>query len=115
VTAFDAMWSVTSLMARFSPYQSERFFTSKVNRGAVSALGGGWVGFSARSTTVESGFAISKLTIRQKKLNDRCRSPAGQDSHDHINAKNSSDQDEGSRPGLAMPIVVGRDGVSKNL
>src|SRR5882724_4517332 len=115
VTAFDAMSSVTSLMARFSPYQSERFFTSKVNRGAVSAVERGSVGFSARSTTVGSGFAISKLTIRRKKLDDRCRSPAGQNSHQHINAKDSGDQDQGAGPSLAMPIVVGRDGVSKNL
>src|SRR4029450_11679985 len=115
VTAFDAMLSVTSLIARFSPYQSERFFTSKVNGGAGSELGGGSADLSTCLTTVGSGFAISKLTIRQKKLNDRCHSPSGEDSHDHINAKNSSDQDEGAGPGLAMPIVVGRDGVSKNL
>src|SRR5438034_8380390 len=104
VTAFDAISSVTSLMARFSPYHSERFFTSKVKRGAVSALWGDSVGFSARSTTVESGFSISKLTIRQKKLNDRCRSPARQDSHDQINATNPRDQYAGAAPGLARPI-----------
>src|SRR5881396_2469905 len=78
VTAFDATSSVTSLMARFSPYQSERFFTSKVNRGADPAAGGGSADLSTRSTTVGSEFAISKLTIRQEKLHDRCRSPAGQ-------------------------------------
>src|SRR4030095_1801440 len=100
VTAFDAMSSVTSLMARFSPYQSERLFTSQVNRAALSPVV--WVssGFPAHTTTVVSEFAISKLTIRRKKLDDRCRSPAGEDSHDHINAKNYSDQDEGAGPGL---------------
>src|SRR5947208_4490004 len=66
VTAFDATSSVTSLMARFWPYQIERFFTAKVNGGAGSAVGGGSARLSTRSTTVGSGFAISKLTILKK-------------------------------------------------
>jgi hypothetical protein len=41
VTAFEATSSVTLSMARFSPYQIERFFTAKVNGGAGSMLGVG--------------------------------------------------------------------------
>src|SRR5438034_3296185 len=111
VTAFDAMSSVTLSMARFSPYQIERFFTWKVNGGEGSDAGGGSTGRSTRSTTVGSGLAISKLTIRQENLDDRCRSSASQYPYDDVEAKNSSNEHESAGPGLAMPIVVRRDGV----
>ena len=51
VTALEAMSRLTFSMARFSPYQIETFFASKVNFGAGSALTGGWAGRSTRSVT----------------------------------------------------------------
>src|SRR5204862_6840137 len=71
VTAFDATSSVTSLMARFSPYQIERFFTSNVNGGAGSAVEGRWAGLWTRSATVGCGVAISEVAIRRTTLNER--------------------------------------------
>src|SRR6266481_6333659 len=117
VTAFDAISRVTSSMARFSPYQTDRFFTWKVNGVVGSAVDVevGSIARSARSTTVRSGVAITKLTIRKRKLDQRCRTPASQNSNHHINAKNPSDEHERAGPSLAMPIVIGRNGVSKNL
>src|SRR5437016_9839333 len=94
VTAFDAISRVTSSMARFSAYQTDRFFTSKVN-GAAGSDVDVEVGSAARSTcstTVGSGVAISKLTIRKKKLDERCGSSASQNSNHHINAKNPGDE-----------------------
>src|SRR5205809_1802394 len=49
VTAFEATPRVTLSMARFSPYQIERFFTSNVHAVGVSASGGGAVPCSIRS------------------------------------------------------------------
>jgi hypothetical protein len=63
VTAFEAMSRLTFSMARFSPYQIETFFASKVNFGAGSALTGGWAGRSMRSVTLCSGVVIMTLTI----------------------------------------------------
>src|SRR6266513_1998681 len=114
VTAFDAISRVTSSMARFSPYQTERFFTGKVNVAAGSGVQGRSAARS-RSITVRSGVAITKLTIRKRKLDQRCRTPASQNSNHHINAKNPGDEHERASPSLAMPIVIGRNGVSKNL
>src|SRR6266478_9398797 len=108
VTAFDAMSSVTSSIARFSPYQTERFFTWKVHNGAGSGVGACSAARSTRSATVGSGFAISKLTIRKKTLDDRYGPTASENSHQHINAKNPRDEDERAGPSLAVPIVVGR-------
>src|SRR6266581_795807 len=71
VTAFDAMSSVTSSIARLSPYQTDRLFTWKVDTGRGSGVGAGSAASSTRSTTVGSGVAISKLTIREKTLDDR--------------------------------------------
>jgi hypothetical protein len=63
VTALDAMSRLTFSMARFSPYQIETFFASKVNFGAGSALTGGWGGRSMRSVTLCSGVVIMTLII----------------------------------------------------
>src|SRR5882724_11165709 len=117
VTAFDAISRVTSSMARFSPYQTDRFFTWKVNCAAGSEVDVevGSAACSARSTTARSGVAITKLTIRKRKLDKRCCTPASQNSNHHINAKNPGDEHERAGPSLAMPIVIGRNGVSKNL
>src|SRR6266436_1189666 len=117
VTAFDAISRVTSSMARFSPYQTDRFFTWKVNGTADSDVDVeiGSVDRSARSITVRSGVAITKLTIRKTKLDHGRRTPACKNSNHNVNAKNPGDEDEGAGPSLAMPIVVRRDGVSKNL
>src|SRR5205823_15020143 len=41
--------------------------------------------------------------------------PASQESHQYINAKNARDEDERAGPSLAMPIVVRRDCIGKNL
>ena len=53
-------------MARFSPYQIDTFFASKVNFGAGSLLAGGWAAPSTRSVTLCSGVAIAKLSIRER-------------------------------------------------
>src|SRR6266498_3690038 len=115
VTAFDAMSSVTSSMARFSPYQTERSFTWKVHGGAGSGVGACSVAGSARSITVRSGVAITKLTIRKRKLDHGRRTSACKNSNHNINAKNPGDEHKRAGPSLAMPIVIGRNGVSKNL
>src|SRR5207247_10518904 len=70
---------------------------------------------SARAITVRTGVDITKVTIRKRKLDKRCRTPASQNSNHHINAKNPGDEHERAGPSLAMPIVIGRNGVSKNL
>ena len=117
VTAFDVISRVISSIARFSPYQTDRFFTWNVNGAAGSDddVEVGSVACSARSTTVGSGVAISKLTIRKGKLDKRCRTPASQNSNHHINAKNPGDEHERAGPSLAMPIIIGRNCVGKNL
>src|SRR4030095_16857884 len=48
-------------------------------------------------------------------LNNGCSPPASQDSHQHINAKNPCDEHQRTGPGLAMPIVIGRNCIRKNL
>ena len=63
VTAFEATPRVTLSMARFSPYQIERFFTSNVHAAGVSASGGGAVPCSIRSITVRSGVSITRWSI----------------------------------------------------
>src|SRR5258707_602327 len=40
---------------------------------------------------------------------------ASQDSYKHINAENSGDEHERAGPSLAVPVVVGRDRIGKNL
>src|SRR5437870_4973122 len=65
VTALEAMLRLTFSMARFSPYQIDTFFASKVNFGAGSLLAGGWAGPSTRSVTLCSGVAITKLSMRE--------------------------------------------------
>src|SRR6266480_2195190 len=57
VTAFDVISRVISSIARFSPYQTDRFFTWNVNGAAGSDddVEVGSVACSARSTTVGSG------------------------------------------------------------
>jgi hypothetical protein len=65
VTALEAMLRLTSSMARFSPYQIDTFFASKVSFGAGSLLADGWAELSTRSVTLCSGVAIIKLSIRE--------------------------------------------------
>src|SRR2546428_2509300 len=65
VTALEAMLRLTFSMARFSPYQIDTFFASKVNFGAGSLLAGGPAGPSARPVTLCSRGAITQLSMRE--------------------------------------------------
>ena len=48
-------------------------------------------------------------------LDDWRTASASQDSYKHINAENSGDEHERASPSLAVPVVVGRDRIGKNL
>ena len=63
VTALEAMSSVTLSMARFSPYQIERFFIRNVHAGSSSSARVGPTGLSMRSITLRSGMVITELPI----------------------------------------------------
>src|SRR6266404_7714807 len=108
VTALDAMSSVTSSTARFSPYQIERFLTRNVYAGISSVVDGASVIRSTASITLRSGVAITKFSIRER-LDHRRRMPASQNSNYYINAKNACDEHERPGPGLAVPVVIGRN------
>src|SRR5262249_18429141 len=97
----------------FSPYQIDIFFTRNVDARAVSLL----EGTSPNSTppsAIGSDVGISKFSI-DKSSHGRCPTATSQNSNQHINAKNASNEHERASPGLAMPIFVGRNGVCKNL
>src|SRR5262249_6900597 len=109
----EAMSSVTSCIARFSPYQIDMFFTWNVDARAVSLF----EGTSPNSTppsAIRSDVGISKFSI-DKSSHGRCPTAPSQNSNQHINAENTGDEHEGAGPSLAMPIFVGRNGVCKNL
>src|SRR5262249_52843710 len=76
VTALEAISIVTLSMARFSPYQIERFFTSNVRAGTDSSTGGGSTGRSTRSAAVRSGVVMVKLSIGRDVIPQRLHAPA---------------------------------------
>src|SRR5262249_30209036 len=106
--------SVTSCIARFSPYQIDMFLTSNVCSGGISASGGGADPRSRRSMTVCSGISMTKSSICKPLRNGPC-TPSSHNSNQYINAKNTGDEQESASPSLSMPIIVGRNGIGKNL
>src|SRR6476620_5521852 len=77
-------------------------------------LGPGSAGCSTCSITLPSGVAITKFSIRECLYNRHPASP-GQNSHQHVNAENARDEHKGAGPRLTMPVVIGRNGIGKNL
>src|SRR5438270_9800073 len=48
-------------------------------------------------------------------LDDGRCTPPRQDSNNYVNAKNARDEHQRAGPSLAMPVVIGRDCIGKNL
>src|SRR5947199_2907139 len=99
VTAFDATSIVTLSIARFSPYQMERFFTSNVCAAGISASGGGAVPFSIRSITVRSGVSITRFSIC-KNIRQPTPYVLASEFYYYINAKDPRDEHERASPSL---------------
>src|ERR1051326_5734846 len=77
VTALEAISIVTPSVARFAPYQIERFLTRNVYAGALSSAGGLSTSSSTRSITLRSrGVMVITLSIRKDAKQPMLHAPA---------------------------------------
>ena len=116
VTAFETTSSDTLSRAPcLPPYHIDRFLTSNVRGGAASRFREDLQAALHALRTLGSGDAITLFPMTRIPRQLMSSRSARENSHQHINAKNSDDENKRAGPGLAMPVVVGRDGVGKNL